>query len=823
MYPAGTFYNRARLTPMYVRIALNIPSDKVFSYSVSDRFIPYIAVGMRVLVPFGKRRMTGYVVELCDEKDRDDIKDIIDILDVEPLFSERDLTFYQWVSDYYIHPLGKTLRSILPGGIDIESNRWICLSRENNHIERAPLSSGQREITDMLTRHPVGISLKKLQQEVNRINIYDDIKKLTALGLISTEDRLRKPDVKRKTEKIVSLTGNHRQNLRLTGKQQMITDLLLERGTMTLTSLNENITYASAVIRRLEKKGVVVVQSREVYRNPHETYDLGAHEKPKTLTDEQATALSEIMGGLTSRRYAPYLLHGVTGSGKTEIYFCAIEEILRSGGSVILLVPEIALTPQLLSRVKKRFDKNDTAILHSGISQSEKFDEWRRIMKGDARIVIGVRSAVFAPTRNLRLIIVDEEHDPSYKQDDRITYNARNLAIVKAKLNAAAIILGSATPEIQTTFNALERDFTYISLTKRVDDRPLPHIDVIDMKTEKDNKGKVPILSRPLKAAIQEALAAGKQTLLFLNRRGYTTFLYCHDCGYIFKCPNCSVSMTHHMSEKVLRCHYCDHTLKAPPMCSQCKGYRISNYGIGTEKVESHIKDLYPKARVERMDSDTTQRKGSYGRILMSLNHGHIDILIGTQMITKGHDYPNVTLVGVLSADTSLNIPDFRASERTFQLITQVSGRGGRGDTPGKVIVQTFNPNHYAIRRACHHDCQGFYSDEIAQRRYFGYPPFSRMVNFRISSLQKDAAKYCARTLKAVAQKLVHNESATDKIRIMGPAEAPIARIKGKYRWHMLLMGNNIRELQKLAREILAETKKLEATIKVDVDPVNFM
>ncbi len=811
------------MTAMYVRIALNIPSDKIFSYSVPDRFISHIAVGMRVLVPFGKRMMTGYIVELTDEEDRGDIKDILDILDGEALFSERDLSFYRWMSGYYIHPLGKVLKSILPGGIDIESSRWICLSCESDRIERARLSPGQREIAEMLVRHPTGISIKKLQREIKKNNVYDDIKKLTALGLVTAEDRLRQPDVKRKTEQIIGLTVNQTEDRRLTEKQRTIIELLRKQGDTPLTSLNGLITHASATVRRLEKRGLVTVYSKEVYRNPHETYDIGSHGKPETLTDEQVTALRESTSGLLSRQYIPYLLHGVTGSGKTVIYFYAIEEVLRSGGSVILLVPEIALTPQLLSRVKERFDKNETAILHSGISQGEKFDEWRRIKNGSARIVIGVRSAIFAPTRDLRLIIVDEEHDQSYKQDDRIPYNARNLAIVKAKLNEAAIILGSATPEIQTTFNALERDFTYIPLTKRVDDRPLPHIDVIDMKNERDEKGRVPILSRPLKSAIQETLTAGKQTLLFLNRRGYTTFLYCRDCGYIFKCLNCSVSMTHHINDNVLRCHYCDYTVKAPPMCPQCKGYQIGNYGIGTEKVESHIKDLYPEARVERMDRDTTQRKGSYGRILTALDRGHIDILIGTQMITKGHDYPNVTLVGVLSADTSLNIPDFRASEKTFQLITQVSGRGGRGDTPGKVIVQTFNPGNYAIQRACRHDCQGFYSDEITQRRDFGYPPFSRMINFRVSSLKKETAEHCARKLESIARKLIHNGNTANQMRIMGPAEAPIARIKGKYRWHMILIGENVRALQKLTREIMAETKHLKATIKVDVDPVNFM
>ncbi|MBN2688737.1 MAG: DEAD/DEAH box helicase family protein, partial [Deltaproteobacteria bacterium] len=482
---------------MFARIVLNIPSDTCFTYAVPEQFASRVTVGVRVLVPFGKRRITGYVVEVTGMGDREDIKDIIDVPDGDPLFSKRDLAFYRWTADYYMYPLGKTLKSILPGGINMESSRWLRMSGDRNAHEQIILSPGQREIVETVSLHPGGITIKKLQRKVKRIGVYEDIRKLTARGIITAEDRLGTPDVRKKTQNIISLTGKGDDRRPLTEKQRMIIRLLQDHGDLSLSSLNETIAHATAAVRRLEKREIVTVQPQEVFRNPGEVSFLGAHGKPEKLTDEQAAVLGKIKYGLSSRRYAPYLLHGVTGSGKTEVYFCAIEEVLQSGGSVLLLVPEIALTPQLLSRIQERFDRNETAILHSGITKGEKFDEWRRIMNGAARIVIGVRSAVFAPIRGLRLVIVDEEHDPSYKQDDRMPYNGRNLAIVKAKLNDAVVILGSATPAIQTTFNARERDFTCLNLTRRVDDRPLPHVDVVDMKNERDEKGMASILSRP--------------------------------------------------------------------------------------------------------------------------------------------------------------------------------------------------------------------------------------------------------------------------------------------------------------------------------------
>lgn len=804
---------------MFTDVAINIPSKKTFTYHVPRKMEKFLIIGKRVLVPFGKRRLTGYVTDISERTEREDIKDIIDILDAEPLFAKEDLKFYRWAADYYMHPLGKSLKVMLPGGIDVESSLWIVPSADMTKATEKKLSDTQGRIMGILKEHPGGLSIKKIKRGLGIGTITNDIKTLQVSGFLNTEGRLNKPGIKAKKELIIKAVHSPPPDVKLTEKQKNILALLTNRGEATLSSLQNTFKNIRPTIKSMERKCAIHTFEREVMRAPQKPSDIGTNNKTIILNDEQKVALEEIVRGIKSKRYSPYLLHGVTGSGKTEVYLKAIEKALSLKGSALFLVPEIALTPQLISRIKEKFDENIIAILHSGIGRSSRYDEWRRIMRGDARIIIGARSGIFAPARNLRLIVVDEEHDNSYKQDDRLTYNARDLALVKARLSSATIILGSATPGLQTFFNIKGKNIHYLPLTKRVVERPLPRVEIVDMKQEREKRGNVSILSRSLKEAIQNTLDEKKQTLIFLNRRGFNTFLYCLDCGYVFRCLNCSVSMTHHISNSALRCHYCDYAIKAPPVCPVCAGSKIHSYGMGTEKLQEEIEALFPRARVERMDSDTTTKKGSYERILRALDKGSIDILVGTQMIAKGHDFPNVTLVGVISADTSLNIPDFRSAENTFQILTQVSGRGGRGDSPGKVIVQTFNPEHYSIKHARDHNYIGFYSDEIIKRKELSYPPFSRMVKLRISSTKAVKAKECAKRAGIVARELSRDCS----IDILGPAEAPIARIKGKYRWHILLRGKDVKVLHALSGKILEKIGKPIADIKLDVDPMNFM
>ncbi|MBN1663768.1 MAG: primosomal protein N' [Deltaproteobacteria bacterium] len=735
---------------MFVRVAINIPSEKTFTYSAPPDIERDIAVGKRVLVPFGKRKATGYILELTDCADCEDVKDIIDVLDAEPLFSPDDLAFYQWLSQYYIHPIGKTLAHILPAVI------------------------------------------------------------------------------KPKTEKVISLLPDDMKPAankeKITGKEAAVMDFLKARGNASIRVLQDAFANIYPTIKNLEKKGKISVADRETARLHNQSFSIGRTEGRLHLNPAQQKALGKICASLADGRFSPLLLHGVTGSGKTEVYLTAIEEALKLNGGVIYLVPEIALTPQLLSRFQAKFGDLPIAVIHSAIAQGSRYDQWRQIRRGEITVVVGARSALFAPVKNLKLIICDEEHDNSYKQEERMRYNARDLAVVRAQLASAAVILGSATPGIQTYHNCRSGKYGYLSLPKRVEDRPMPEMEIVDMRLYGKEKGKdLPVLSSHLLYAMENTLKIKKQILLFLNRRGYHTFLICPECGYVFKCRNCAVSLTHHAAEKALKCHYCDYVMPASMTCPECGGKKVCAYGTGTEKLEEEVKRFFPEARVTRMDSDTTARKGAFGKILQALDGGAIDILVGTQMITKGHDFPNITLVGVVSADAMLNMPDFRAAERTFQTLMQVSGRGGRSDSPGKVIIQTFNPDHYAVKHAKLNDYEGFYKEELLLRKGLSYPPLSRFVNLQLSSADKERGLAGIARIGKAAREMIANEGMKGTVEILGPAEAPIARIKGMHRWQLLIKGRNIHDMNRLTRRLLEEGKQCGLTVKCDVDPVSFM
>jgi primosomal protein N' (replication factor Y) len=807
---------------MIVRVAVPIPSAQTFTYAVPETLVPAVAIGKRVLVPFGKRRVTGFIVEILDEPIcHRKLKEILDIPDPEPLFDTEDLTFYEWISRYYLHPLGKVLGELLPGGIDVRSERWLCRSDSAATTDQR-LSMRQKEILEHLADCPKGILLSRLRRALRKNDLYGDIHVLEAAGLVISEERLTRPAVRPKKVKWVELDPAPPAGMNFTAKQSALIGLLQERGEMPVIDLHDFFKNPLAALRTLEKKGALRLFEKEVSRGPGPMPLIGKNENGISLNEAQAMVLDEIRNCLASGCFSPCLLFGVTGSGKTEVYLRAIADVLAGDGGAIYLVPEIALTAQLLSRIGSRFPEREIAVLHSGISQSARYDQWKRIRRGEVRVVVGARSALFAPVRNLRLIVVDEEHDPSYKQDDRLRYNARDLALVRGRFSETTVILGSATPAVQSYFHAAEGRYRCLTLPARVDDRPLPRVEVIDLRTERDERGLTPLLSRTLVEAIRTTLAGGQQTLLFLNRRGFHTHLFCPDCGHVFSCPNCDISLTHHASEGVLKCHHCDFTVKIASRCPSCKGSRVRSYGAGTERVEEEARKLFPEARIARMDSDTTTRPGDSERILRGLDRGEIDILIGTQMITKGHDFPAITLVGVVAADASLNIPDFRAAERTFQILTQVSGRGGRGTHPGRVIIQTFTPGHYSIRRAQEHDYAGFYADELPLRRQLAYPPFSRLIGFQLSSLKKEEGKRAVTEFGARARELARTMTG-GKMEVIGPAESPLARIRGRHRWQLLLRGKESRSLHLLAQKLMEGAGHDGLEIQIDVDPVNFM
>lgn len=802
---------------MYVNIALNIPADKLFTYSVPENLKTKAMIGKRVYVPFGRRKRTGFIMAVTYSCDLEQVKPIAEILDDEPLFDDEDLRFFSWISQYCLYPLGKTLAELIPAGSEKKDYLWVLPLPVPAGLA---LSKSQEKLLDFLHSWPQGIALGQLIKNTELKNAAAIVHGLHLAGLVQIVERQKKSLAVR-TQKIIRLETNLPDDLRMTARQEAVVDFLKNNGPMDLHDLIASAKTSSAVVRKLLEKGVLAVGNAEFIRKASLTSSISRTPVSITLNDEQKKALTEILSRLRADAFCPILLHGVTGSGKTEVYLNAIEHVIKNGGTAIYLVPEIALTPQLISRIAGRFDENKIAVIHSGIARSVRYDQWRQIKRGKINLVIGARSALFAPLRNLKLIIVDEEHDASYKQDDKLCYHARDLAVVKAKMHKAAVVLGSATPGIRSYYNARTRKYAFLELTQRVQNRPLPRIDIVDMKAQKEAHGKTPILSDTMILAIAETLARKEQSLLFLNKRGFDTFLVCADCGYNFRCPNCAVALKSHLAEGIIKCHYCDHTQKAMPLCPNCRSGKILNYGTGTQKLEKELERLFPGARICRMDSDTTTRKGSQEEILCALEQKKIDILVGTQMITKGHDFPFITLVGVIAADTSLNMPDFRASEKTFQMLTQVAGRGGRGTACGRVIIQTFNPQHYALQHTQKHDYSSFYSDEIEFRKALQYPPFSRIICLRLSSGKKDALMETAQETGHAARELATKHGNT--VEIIGPSESPLAKIRGQYRQQMMLKGRNSRTLHTIASELMEKYETGAVKITVDVDPENFM
>lgn len=591
---------------------------------------------------------------------------------------------------------------------------------------------------------------------------------------------------------------------------------------LTTSALARKVDTSSGTIRRLYEKDLITYEKVEVQRVPYSDKDFSPTQ-PLSLTSQQQEALNKAKELLEQSGADTMLLKGVTGSGKTEIYLQAIDKVLQSGGEAIVLVPEISLTPQTVERFKSRLGEK-VAIYHSRLSDGERYDEWLRMKKGKAKVVVGARSAIFSPFNNLKLIIIDEEHETSYKQTSHPKYQTRDVAEKRAKLNEAVTILGTATPSLEAYYRVKTGDYEFANLSKRIDNKPLPPVEVVDMREEL-KEGNRSMFSQNLTEAIEDRLAKNEQILLFLNRRGFSTFVLCRECGFVLECPNCDVSLTYHADQKLLRCHYCDYQRSIPDICPECESRYIRYFGIGTQKVEKAVKESFPEARILRMDVDTTTRKGAHQKIINQFKNGEADILLGTQMIAKGHDFANVTLVGVITADTSLNFPDFRAAENTFQLLTQVAGRAGRGEVTGKVIVQTYDPEHYSIQLAKEHDYESFYSYEIETRREMNYPPFSHLINLIIKGENEEKVSKIANQLGVILNKKIEKEKMEGQI--LGPVPAPLEKLRGKYRWQIILKSDNLTQMRRLNQcglEILNDSVDLGSVmINVDVDPIGML
>ncbi|MBN1353050.1 MAG: primosomal protein N' [Candidatus Omnitrophica bacterium] len=593
---------------------------------------------------------------------------------------------------------------------------------------------------------------------------------------------------------------------------------LTERVSLTyLCSYGQAI---AAAIPGVLKKGKVSVKSRE----KHEEEKMPAPSYPLALTDEQKKVLESVFKKIDMESYRPFLLHGITASGKTEIYLQAIEKVLNKGKTSIVLVPEIALTPQTVERFTSRFGSK-VAVAHSALVGSMRYKEWQRIRSGEAKIVVGARSAIFSPVRNLGLIIIDEEHETSYKQEDVPRYHARDVALMRAKLANCPVILGSATPSLESFYLAKKGELEMVKLTKRIDERSLPKTKVVDMRMELATRKKVCMFSKVLVDSIERVLKDGRQVMIFLNRRGFSTYVNCKRCGLVLKCKKCDSVMVYHYETRNLICHYCNFRMPPPDICPKCNAAYMKYFGIGTEKVESEIARLFPQARIARMDTDATAKRGSHDRILGEFKKHNIDILVGTQMIAKGLDFPRVTLVGVVNADVTLNLPDFRASERTFNLLTQVAGRAGRGEDGGEVIIQTYAPEHYAILAASKHDYEKFYAQEIKSRKELFFPPFVHLIKLTLRSRNEKSASDAAGSLKEFLEKNLFNtekEKSVDKIDIAGPAPSPIARVRGFFRWNVLLKGRNRTTMCETLRGALRSYRKPAGVIlTIDVDPMS--
>ena len=806
-----------------IEVAVALPVYNTFTYSVPPFLLPFIAIGKRVLVPFGQRRLTGYILGPSQDSDAAEIKHILDVLDQQPLFPESMIPFFQWISEYYKHPIGDVIKNALPGGLTLTDYATITITPEGGRaLKSTSITPLETALLKLLEAGPC--RLNQLDRKLNQRVPGALIESLQRDGRILKTRELREASIKTRQERFIALAASMPPSDRLSKPRKRILEILGTQGELSMPELKKQVPTAPRLVRALEKNGYLTVRYKRFYRDP-----LGEPIKadtPLNLNAEQQKVVSQVIDSL-NRGFTTFLLQGVTGSGKTEVYMQVAAETLKQGKSVLVLVPEIALITQMERRFRARFGER-IAVLHSGLSGGERYDQWSRILQQKADIAIGARSAIFAPFPEVGLIVVDEEHDSSYKQENNLRYNARDLAAVRAKLNSCVALLGSATPSIQSYYNACAKKFIEVNLEKRIESRPLPAIKIVDLKESMGYRGVRRFISPLLQKAVETTLSRNEQVLLFLNRRGFANFAICQSCGQPQRCKHCDISLTYHQNANAFKCHYCGFSRAATASCDICGSSEIKKMGLGTEKIEMAVQKLFPDARVARMDRDTTARKGAIVKLLKGLKDHTIDILVGTQMVAKGHDFPNITLVGIICADLSLSFPDFRAGERTFQLLAQVAGRAGRGSSPGRVILQTYNPDHFSILAARDQDFNSFYNAEINSRKALNYPPFSRMVQLKISGKDPLQTKDCALKLGGLCQALkTRSPSIFDPVMILGPIESSLTKIAAHYRWQILLKGMRASALHQFVSQLLAENPAVfnnrKVRVVIDVDPVFLM
>jgi primosomal protein N' (replication factor Y) (superfamily II helicase) len=815
--------------PEFCDVALPVPLDTVFTYRIPDGMTP--VVGGRVLVPFRQQRLSGVVTELHDRKPESKnrkvkTKNLIAVLDQAPVLDEELIRLGRWIADYYLAPIGEVFRTMLPLAAEFKRTIGYRIAEEGRlalHMAgmSGPSRRSRKTPEEQLAEFRVldYLAEKQMVREES-LRASTRVSKSVLAGMIRKkwivrEDLSDVRDAVRTVKTAVLKTAEGKLN----SNQRTLIDTLAAAGGKVTVEILQALDVPRTTLASLVKRGMV-----DIMEEPADFTVSRLRARPSPFNFQfngaQQEALRRIEDNVKTGRFSGMLLHGVTGSGKTAIYLAGMRSVLEARRSAILLVPEIGLTPAVAADLHQVFG-DEVAMLHSALSDPERARQWHRIKRGEASMVVGTRSAVFAPVSDLALLIVDEEQDSSYKQEETPRYHARDVAVMRAKMADAAVVLGSATPSLESYFNAKKHKYTLLELPDRVERRPLPEVEIVDMRQEFQETGSEQIISRKLGQEIKERLDRNQQVMVLLNRRGYSPLALCRTCGKTLECKNCAIAMTLHKRSQRMECHYCGYTAVVPKACVHCGSEYVYFLGTGSEKLEELLHGMFPQARIGRLDRDTVRGREDFERALNALDEGELDLLVGTQMIAKGHDIHGVTLVGVVGADAALGFPDFRAAERTFQLMTQVAGRAGRGQTPGKVVLQTYFPDHYAVQYAAQHDFAAFYDKELRFRSWMHYPPYSALANLVIRSDQLDQALVWSGILGKWFEKTRH-----EGIHVLGPAAAPILRLKRDYRYHFVLKSASREKLNSLLRSMLAyatQQKIPRSQVIVDVDAVWLM
>jgi primosomal protein N' (replication factor Y) (superfamily II helicase) len=820
--------------PEFVQVAVDVPVRTTFTYAVPAPLRERVAVGHRVYVPFQRRPRAGVVVALHATRPPEldpelALQPVLELLDDEPILPEPLVALMDWVARYYFAPPGEVLRLVVPRPLRVRGQRLVTLTdagRAALGAANGGLEPVERRALEALAEASKPLSDQALRKAVSRLTVAA-VGELAERGLVRLGMEAANPLQGRQLVTFLRKCADPPPGKRLGMRQKAILNLLEGREKVPLDEIKAVTNASPATLRSLVERGLVAELAEERYRDPF-VGEPPTPNAPVTRTDEQRRAIAAVVGDGRFETFRSFVLHGITGSGKTEVYLGIIAAALTARRRALLLLPEIALTPQLVAVFRGQFG-DAIAALHSGLTEGQRFDQWRRIRRGEVRVVIGARSAIFAPVEDLGVIVVDEEHDGSFKQDQGVRYHARDLALVRGQLERAAVVLGSATPSLESLHRVAANKSHLLRLSQRPLGQPLPRVEVVDMRQiPKGPGGRRPLLSERLRSALTDVAAAGQQAILFLNRRGHSPFVVCQSCGTSRDCPHCEISLTFHRRTGALHCHYCDYREPMPERCPTCESDEWAYLGAGTEKLGEQLQSELTGLRILRLDRDTAAKSGNLRAILKAFREHHADVLVGTQMVTKGHDFPRVTLVGVVMADLSLRIPDFRSGERTFQLLAQVAGRAGRGSDPGEVIVQTFLPEHTVIRSATHHDHDGFAAAELEVRRELDYPPFGHLIAIHFESPELDALRRLTeryRQAAAAVQKSAPESSAG--LLVLGPVESPMGRLRGRHRWQMMVKSRSRQHARAFVARLLGAagfgTEPEGVSVAVDVDPMHLL